>query len=164
MFVVVDMLLLVPVIVVAFQWPGVLWVALGAYLLFTFGVVAQLGRLSYRWGILELKGPSSSHVGRFLLATGLLTAALIVLSVLSPGFVWVWLALYVSALSYATYRLVAWQSRNLALRCQECGTTFTADLRTWTLSANMGSRKNVSCPECGRRTWARIVRRSEVDL
>jgi DNA-directed RNA polymerase subunit RPC12/RpoP len=98
----------------------------------------------------------------FLAFTGVLTAGLVAAIVIDAALAWVAVPIYVVAMGYALYRVVAWQSANLAFVCQECGASFAADLKTWLVSPNMGIRKLVTCPECGRQTWAREVRRSEV--
>ncbi len=160
-YVVVDLLALVPVLVVALGSPHLLWYALGPYLALTAAGIAGLMYLSYRWGMLEFKGPHMSGMGRYLAAIGLLTAAFVgVLFVLkgSPT-LYMALAAYLAGVCYASYRLVKWQSENLALQCQQCGATFQLSLGSWTFSPNMGSRKGVTCPTCRKYSWARVVSR-----
>jgi hypothetical protein len=99
----------------------------------------------------------------FLAVTTVLTAALVGAIVVDPGLAWLAVPVYLAAMAYVTYRLVAWQAANLAFVCQECGVTFAAGLRTWALSPNMGTRKLVTYPACGVRNWAREMRRAEAE-
>ena len=163
-YAVAALLLVVPVLAVAFRWPELLWAALGPYLVVILGGAALFSYLSYRWGLLELKGPAVGGVGRFLGAAGVLTARFISVVIAVPGLVWVGFATYLVGIGYAVYRLVKGQSANLALQCQECGSVSEANLRTWLLSANMGGRKRATRPQRGNRTWARIVPRSDAEF
>ena len=80
-----------------------MWAALGPYLIVTLGGAALIGYLSYRWGLLKLKGPAVGGVGRFLGATGVLTAGFIAVVIVLPGLVWVGLAAYLAAVGYAVH-------------------------------------------------------------
>ena len=156
-FVLLDSLLLAPVLVVAFGWPELVWFALGPYLAISLGAVALLMYLAHRWGMLELSGPAMSGVGRLVVAICLLTAVFVAVVIVWPVLVWPAVVLYVISITYAVYRLLRWQATNLAFQCQECDKVFRGSLITWLLSPNMGTRKSITCPLCGRHSWARIV-------
>ena len=158
-YVTVDLLALVPVLVIALRSPDLLWFALGPYLFLTGAGLAAILYLAHRWGLLEFRGPHMSGMGRYLATVGLLTAAFIVVIFLYKGSSVIVLALaaYLAGIFYASYRLLKWQSSNLALECQLCGATFRLSLGQWTFSPNMGSRKGVTCPTCRKYTWAQIV-------
>ena len=160
-YVTVDLLALVPVLVIAMRVPDLLWFALGPYLFLTGAGLAAIMYLAYRWGLLEFRGPHMSGMGRYLATVGLLTAAFTVVILLYKGSSIVVLALaaYLAGILYASYRLLKWQSDNLALECQQCGATFRLSLGQWTFSPNMGSRKGVTCPTCRKYIWARVVSR-----
>lgn len=154
---------MVPVVVVALQWPEQIWVALVPYLAVTLGGLALISYAGYRWGVFDFKAPAMTGMLPFLAVTTVLTAALVGAIVVDPGLAWLAVPVYLAAMAYVTYRLVAWQAANLAFVYQECGVTFAAGLRTWALSPNMGTRKLVTCPVCGVRNWAREVRRAEAE-
>jgi len=154
LYVFVDLLLVVPVVVVTLQWPEQIWVALVPYLAVTLGGLALISYAGYRWGVFDFKAPTMTEMLPFLAVTTVLVGAIVV----DPGLAWLAVPVYLAAMAYVTYRLVAWQAANLALVCQECGVTFAAGLRTWALSPNMGTRKLVTCPACGvrKRTGRRV--------
>ena len=158
-YVTLDLLALVPVMVIVLQRPDLVWFALGPYLFLTAAGLAAILYLAYRWGLLEFMGPHMSGMGRYLATVGMLTAAFTVVILLYKGSSIIVLALaaYLVGVFYAFYRLLKWQSANLALECQLCGATFRLSLGSWTFSPNMGSRKGVTCPTCRKYTWARIV-------
>ena len=158
-YVVVDLLVLVPVIAIALRSPELAWFALGPYLFLTAAGLAAILYLAYRWGLMEFRGPHMSGMGRYLAAIGLLTAVFTVVILLYKGSSITVLAIaaYLAGILYASYRLLKWQSDNLALECQLCGATFHLSLGSWTLSPNMGTRKGVTCPTCRKYTWAQVV-------
>ena len=159
LYVIVDLLALVPVLVIALRSPDLMWFALGPYLFLTASGLAAIMYLAYRWGLLEFRGPHMSGMGPYLATVGLLTAAFTVVFLLYKGSSIIVLALvaYLAGIFYASFRLLKWQSSNLALQCQQCGATFRLSLGQWTFSPNMGSRKGVACPTCRKHTWARVV-------
>ena len=160
-YVIVDLLALVPALVFTLRSPELAWFAMGPYLFLTAAGLAAILYLALRWGLLEFRGPHMSGMGWYLATVGLLTAAFIVVILLYKGSSIIVLALaaYLAGIFYASFRLLKWQSENLALECQVCGATFRLSLGRWTLSPNMGSRKGVTCPTCSKYTWARVVSR-----
>lgn len=158
-YVLLSLLLVVPLLVVISRWEAYAGTALGLYLTGSVGGLVGLGYMARRWGFLELSGPGAEGLGAFFCALAVLTGALIAIIFVSPRPVVLAVAstLYAAAIGYAIYRLVNRQSQNLAFSCGHCGVVFDAGFRTWLLSPNLGSRKGVSCPECGRFSWARIV-------
>ena len=84
-YVIVDLLALVPALVFTLRSPELAWFAMGPYLFLTAAGLAAILYLALRWGLLEFRGPHMSGMGRYLATVGLLTAAFTVVIILHKG-------------------------------------------------------------------------------
>lgn len=67
-----------------------------------------------------------------------------------------WL-LWLAVIALGTYLLIVWHTENYAYQCSNCGKSFGISVTANLLGPNGGTRKYLKCPECGRRSWARIL-------
>jgi DNA-directed RNA polymerase subunit RPC12/RpoP len=94
----------------------------------------------------------------------LLAAAIIVVTarILIPvawpiGFA-VWLAVFVSG---GLFLLVRWHAKSTAYRCPACGSEFEISVLTDFASLQLPGRKYLKCPQCGKRSWATVLMRTD---
>jgi hypothetical protein len=156
-FILVESLLLVGLIVVAVRQPDYLWYALVPYLLFTAAFAGGLTVHLRRAGLLSFGviGPALICVGATLAA---FTVALVAAIWAFEGLAVLWTLIYLAAVAFVVRWFARWQAAHMALRCGACEHTFEVPASKWAFSANLGDRKHINCPTCGRH-WARIVRR-----
>lgn len=82
------------------------------------------------------------------------SAMLIIVSILLlPGNWLPWLAV----IALGTFLLIEWHTKNFAYQCPNCGKRFEISVASNFLGPNGGTRKYLKCPECGKRSWARIL-------
>jgi hypothetical protein len=156
-YLLVDVLLLAPVLVIAIRWPQLVWFALGPYLFFTFGMIGLLLYLDRRWGLMEFTGTHMRGLRVAAIALILPTAGYFGIVITWPRTVAAATVIYFVILGYVIYRLVKWQQAHFAFECQESGQRFKAGLKVWLLSPNMGTKKWVTCIACGKHTLAKII-------
>lgn len=59
----------------------------------------------------------------------------------------------------AVWLLLRWMAHAWAYRCPNCGEVFQLSELGQFTAINMGERRNVRCPTCGKRDWVKILRR-----
>jgi len=73
-----------------------------------------------------------------------------------PGFL-LWIVLTV----LATVVLIRWHTRNFGYRCPNCDHVFTITAWTNATSLNLGDRKSLRCPNCGKHSACKIMVRED---
>ena len=96
---------------------------------------------------------------RSLVRVGALVAVMAAGAVLFlPAYWYIWGALVVGGVLL----VVNWHARNFAYRCGRCGQAFAISTLTDLTSPNGMTRKYLKCPKCRERSWAVIIKRSEL--
>ncbi|WP_292465742.1 hypothetical protein [Methanolobus sp.] len=60
-----------------------------------------------------------------------------------------------------TFQLISWHAKNFAYRCPNCGEVFEISPAADFLGPNGGTKKYLKCPNCSKRSWARILAKSK---
>jgi len=55
--------------------------------------------------------------------------------------------------------LMRWMARAFAYRCPECGEVFQLGMLGQFTAVNMGDRRSVRCPRCGKRSVVKTLKR-----
>ena len=92
-----------------------------------------------------------------LLMIVITVVAAILLSELGLVGIVLWAAIFAGSL----FLLVRWHAHSTAYRCPSCAEVFTISTLTDLISPQVPQGKYLTCPGCGKRSWATILMRDD---
>lgn len=70
------------------------------------------------------------------------------------------IGLFLAIVLIAVLLLLRWLARAWGYRCSECGGLFQLTILGQFTALNMGDERSVRCPHCGKRNWAKVLRKA----